>query len=502
MKTIIRAISSNAAVGLLIFLFNGCVTPEPAPGPLPVPELVTTVRHLAGSPYFESAYRGDLPDEDQDAFLVRVDLAALEFFPDDAFEPLADQIRMISVTRDDVPLLPASRLTRGARIGTAPSREALRVLFEKEEFGRQAHVATLFAALRPDVTAAFELIELIASPHPYTWEPIVRRGELRVQRSSGEHSGELRIVLALEDLVEPSIGDAESLDDAAPRKPAPAVLQREEILLDPRSIEGSDTFVLLFASPFGRGAVKALAAIVEISDRTALSGTNTLRLEKALNRCAAELKPPTATPIAEHGPSREFSRLGLESALARLAVPGQTRGALLYLADATDAALSRDLALAADDIHVDVAAESLLDAAGPNPPGDAAGLGWLLEQSTYRLLIEYARNEGMTPELEGALVRHAGELGRHTSDLEDAVNQSRALTEFRERLLQENRLFLEDFSPAARIRAFDWLAVRGSAPRGYDPLASLKERRAALEKAYEADAAQDEAKSNAGGDVE
>lgn len=505
--TMIRAIFSSAAVSLLLFLSGGCVSPEPAPGPLPVPELVTSVRHLAGSPYFEAAYGGEVPDEDQNAFLVRVDLVALEFFPDNAFEPLADQVRMISVTGDTVPLLPASRLTRGARMGSAPTREALRALFEEEDFGRQAHIATLFAALRPDVTAAFESLELIASPHPHTWEPIVRRSELRLQRPTGEESRELRIVLALEDLVEPAIEGDEDPDDTALRRQEPAVLQREEILLDPRTIDGSDFFVLLFSSPFGQGAVKALAAIVEIADRTAIGGTDTLRLEEALTRCAAELNEHPAATSADPDPSRKFTWLGLESALGRLAVPGQTRGALLYLADATDAALSRDLALAADDVHVDVVAESLLDAIGHTPPDNAAGLGWLLEQTTYRLLTEYARNEGMTPELEGALVRHAGELGRHPSDLDDAVMQSRALEEFRERVLQENRLFLEDFSPAARIRAFDWLAAQSRAPAGYDPMASLKERRAALEKAYEADAVQNAAEQeatgqNVGGDLE
>jgi|GEM_PF-341203 len=500
-----RLIFSSATVALLIFLSYGCVSPEPAPGPLPVPELVTTVRHLAGSPYFESDYPGEPAEMGDDAFLVRVDLVALEFFPDEAFEPLADRIRMISVTRDGVPLLPASRLTRGARMGTAPSKEELRALFEKEDFGRQAHIATLFAALRPDVTAAFESMELIASLHPYTWEPIVRRGELRVQRSSGAQSGELRIVLALEDLVDPPVEETDSDDDAPRQRPSPALLQREEILLDPRSIDGSDTFVLLFASPFDRGAVEALAAIVEVADRTAISGADALRLEEALARCAAELHQSPTAPSAEQDRSLEFTRLGLEGTLARLAVPGQTRGALLYLADTTDAALSRDLALAADDIHVDVVAESLLAAADADPPGDAARLGWLLEQSSYRLLIEYARDEGMTPELEGALVRHTGELGRHTSDLEDAVNQSPSLAAFREWLLQENRLFLEDFSPAARIRAFDWLAARGGAPQGYDPLASLRERRAALEKAYEAESKRDEMDGqtpSAGGNVE
>jgi hypothetical protein len=38
------------------------------------------------------------------------------------------------------------------------------------------------------------------------------------------------------------------------------------------------------------------------------------------------------------------------------------------------------------------------------------------------------------------------------------------------------------------VRAFDWLAARGLAPKGYDPLASESERHAALSRAEELDA--------------
>lgn len=54
------------------------------------------------------------------------------------------------------------------------------------------------------------------------------------------------------------------------------------------------------------------------------------------------------------------------------------------------------------------------------------------------------------------------------------------MADLRQRLLLENSIYLEDISPAARARAFDWLAVQGQAPQGYDPLASLAERRRVL----------------------
>jgi len=42
---------------------------------------------------------------------------------------------------------------------------------------------------------------------------------------------------------------------------------------------------------------------------------------------------------------------------------------------------------------------------------------------------------------------------------------------------------------ASRVRALDWLAARGLAPAGYDPLGDPAQRRAALEKDAEARAA-------------
>jgi hypothetical protein len=44
-------------------------------------------------------------------------------------------------------------------------------------------------------------------------------------------------------------------------------------------------------------------------------------------------------------------------------------------------------------------------------------------------------------------------------------------------------VYLEDASPAARVRAYDWLNGKNLAPAGYDPLGSNKDRRAALDKA-------------------
>jgi hypothetical protein len=96
-----------------------------------------------------------------------------------------------------------------------------------------------------------------------------------------------------------------------------------------------------------------------------------------------------------------------------------------------------------------------------------------------------SENETLTPALSTYLLRHAGQLGRQQSTLLEQLAKAHDLQDLEWRLVRENRISLEDMSPAARSRAYSWLERRGRAPAGYDPLASMQERRAALQAALE-----------------
>ena len=86
-------------------------------------------------------------------------------------------------------------------------------------------------------------------------------------------------------------------------------------------------------------------------------------------------------------------------------------------------------------------------------------------------------------ELSAILTLHAGEAGRHAGALDEAIRTSATREQFNLRLIAENYIYLEDSSPASRVRAFDWLFAQGRSPAGYDPLGPAKDRRAALERA-------------------
>jgi hypothetical protein len=87
----------------------------------------------------------------------------------------------------------------------------------------------------------------------------------------------------------------------------------------------------------------------------------------------------------------------------------------------------------------------------------------------------------VTPAETSLMLRHAGELGRFPTLIEDALAASNSCEQFSARLAYENQVFLSDASPAARVRAYDWLVVRGLAPVGYNPLGTRSVRRKALD---------------------
>jgi hypothetical protein len=89
----------------------------------------------------------------------------------------------------------------------------------------------------------------------------------------------------------------------------------------------------------------------------------------------------------------------------------------------------------------------------------------------------------LSQELAGVLTTFAGEAGRHAASVEEIVKNVPDRPSLQTRLVAENMIYLEESSPAARVRAYDWLRSQKRAPANFDPLASPRARRDALEKA-------------------
>jgi hypothetical protein len=282
---------------------------------------------------------------------------------------------------------------------------------------------------------------------------------------------------------------------AAGSQPGPAgepTYQRETVLLDPLPAADRVTHAILVPSPFGGGTARAIAAVIRIGPAPPPGAGEGEEHAQAAARAAADIERSAAIARERTAPPPPERPVwsGIESAVQGLIFPWTRRPALLYLAGASGASVAEDLAYSApDDItarYVDVVIARCTAGDGAATP-DA--VRWLLEKSAFELLAETAAKETLPPEVEGILTRHAGEAGRGDA-VGEVIAAAADAADFANRIVQENLIYLEDPSPAARMRAFDWLSARGLAPARYDPLATPKERRAALTAAAEAAAAQ------------
>ncbi len=450
----------------------------PAPPPLVAPAIQVEVHHYMGSPLSGPSSHEPVA-EGASALLVGCRVVYLESMPLRAeLEPLAARTRLIGAARGGQPVLASAVLARGARVGTGESaRDILRRL-ESGELGRSLELVRADGALPVGVTAAFRASgrETIEVPD---LGKILKKLELHV---SHEDEGAPSLVLIVEDLAAPRAANARTDEEDAP-VPEGEILHREMICLEDRP--GPTPLVLFFHSPFGE-ATGAFAVVIEV-----LPGEGP-RHEDALALCLAQLDAAAAE--ASDTPAEDWaSRHTTASALRALEVPRLRRSALFFLATKTGAPLAEDLALAGEEVLLSGLATSIREALGDAWGGSKAETGWLLEREAYLLLSRLqVSNPPLPPELAGILLRHAGAVGRTPGLVQEIVAHSDGLDGFETWLLQENRVFLEDSNPGARVRALDWLATRGITIDGYDPLASPSERREALATAIEAATTEEE----------
>jgi hypothetical protein len=475
---------------LAVLAPTGCRSIEPAPGPLPIPAVAVEAIHFSGSPL--SGPLGEpVPAADpDDALQAVVTWIALESVPAGALKPLIDSARLITSTHGDSPIQPSARLSPGGRLGRIDDAELYLARLAAGDFGRSTPVARLRGALPPGVTAAFSAFDRTPRSHPEHESPLERRAEIQIHRARPDGTGasgasEVQVVLLLEDIA--VIDEERDDDDDGGEQPARErrhVYLSEKVLLDSFASNGLHHLVLILPSPFQESPAGALAVVISITPAPRTDKYEKVRHAAAVARCLDDL---WLSALRVRSASRPASPAELEwsslvSALKRVAVPESQRTVLVHLAGAVESPLAEDLVMTAPHPLVGVLAEGVLEEIGSGPVRDRAALAWILERGAYELLAGMLENSQATPELEALLVRHAGEAGRHAPTLRGALAAAGGLDGLTRSLLEENIICLEDPSPASRTRAFDWLAARGRAPAGYDPLAPSRERRAALER--------------------
>jgi len=470
-----REMSLPLAAGVLLLLLIGSGCQSQRPAALPVPPAIVNVTHFAGTALSGPTATAPPKTSAADALTVRVTFIALEKSPDRRFDALASRARLISSTTGGSPLLSSARLTRDVQVITLQTSADAAAKLTAASAGRKSEITALTAALPPGVTAEFTVRDPQLLQDSLSGVEKQRRVRIEVSRSA-QANEPLQLALALD----------------APTGASSASSQGERAIID---LAATDPHCLAMTIPFQfhDAQSRALAAVIEVSP-----GADDEAHQQALARCDADVRRSISSLSNQPNllPADAERWSSLQAAIASLDIPTARRTALVFLAGRTSAHACEDVALVADEATLAKLAQQVRSSvtAVTTPQTDAA-IGWTLDHAAFDFLAQLladASASGAAPmpdELAATLAAHAGEAGRHPSSMQQVLRQVGGREDLDNRLLAENFIFLEDSSPASRVRAFDWLTAHGRAPAGYDPLGTPRQRRQALEHGLSAAAA-------------
>lgn len=483
------ALPSSLPVALVVLA--ACRTAPPPAAPLAVPPgLEFTLELERGSVLAGSGARPSPPGaEAGPASAVRIQVLGLSGPlclpstvsrdapesepPPAAFEPLSAHARLVRAQGAARPLEPALQAAGGASLLRGDPAQALYLRLAAQGPSPQ-RVPLVDARRQLPRGSTLELTLLSPDPPPPTPRPpggARDRGSAptpeprpgphreRLALRVGHGPDGLQLALGLPTGEPPRVPE---LGDGAGAAAPPRWARTEWVLLEGALEPAGGALVLQLPRPFPWGDVETLAIGVWVAPA-----------EGALD------EDPGEGP--GEGPSG-WAELG--STLAALRATDAPRAALAHLATELGAPSLLDLALAAGAADLAQLRGRVVAALEGLEGSEAGELAWVAEREALRTLVERVEARGgEDPAARALLSARAGEAGAFPGTLADVLATRRGLAELESWLVEENRAFLLERSPAARVRAFDWLAARGLAPQGFDPLAGEAERRASLEAA-------------------
>jgi hypothetical protein len=464
-----------AVLTLGVCLAAGCQT-RPSQ-PLAPPRATVTVEQFQGTAISGPQPTAVAPMRPEDALSVNVTLIALDQVPADSLAPLGARAKLIAVTQGALPVQPSATLTSAARLGLAEEASAFRDTLAAKGSTEAVELQRSSRALLPGSTVVF------ATDEPAT--PSARRVAVAVSLPAEPVAERpVRLALLVEDAVAPPTPPSDDAGEPASGTPAatPPLFRRETVVVDDLALGQGLQAALVAPFRFTDSRARAMAFLIQVN-----GGSNDESHTRAVARAVAELtrSADLAAKRPAVGPLQIDRHSGLLGAVARLSDPGTRRAALVYLAGQTDASFCGDVALVADELVLKALADRLMSTftAASSSPTDPASLGWMLDVAALQMLSELANIGTLPPEMSTVLTLHAGEAGRHPASLKQVCRDVDSRQVLQNRLIAENMIYLEDNSPASRVRAYDWLRGIGSAPADYQPLGNPKQRRQALDRA-------------------
>jgi hypothetical protein len=477
-----------ARMGMLValtMLASGCQTSEKDNrSPLFAPEAQATLGAYAGSALSGPSSTQVTDDQRQQVWSITAHAIAVDEPPTDGFDRVARDARLIVASRGGTPVSPSARLSPELLIKPVPVDTDLTSILADPD--RRAILAELTGAVSPGSTAELRIDTPARAQPPET--PVRSGVMIRISRNGDDQSYTLALV-SQNIIPTPLTGEpAPPVDDdwVSPPPPPPTATRidhERELLLIDRTLDGdADRFLLSIPVSFENA--QATGVVIDITLRADLSDDQRNQAVASLTEALAASSKASKSGIPITTATEE--ELTMSTALAGLAqAVDAPRGPLVYLSNASGAELTESVVLVGDESLVQTIAQSVVSQAEGLQKFDRANVSWLLDRMTIAALSakENDATNPISPGVYGALASYAGEVGRQLDALKSVVGQANGQADLRNRLIAENMIYLEDSSPSARVRAYDWLARRGLAPEGFDPLARPRERRAALEQA-------------------
>lgn len=478
------------ATSLMVCFVNGCALfgrQEPPP-PFVAPPLAIELTGYVGTPLSGPTSRPVGIVVPRDALSVKVTFYWLERVPTSG-KPLGEAARLITAVRLGTPVLPSSRLTGSARLEELSEALAFPTRTAAITGGRITVISSSTLALPKGVTTTFTARDLTPLDPRLTGAPTFARVDISAYRpmtpTTSADAQPVELAIAVEDLASLELDpdrndDTGGKDPPATRPIAPSIVQREIAILD-RSVKVHDAVVITFPFRFGQAPGKAIAAVIELApgnDSPEHQSTVVQSLKLAEKSAAALSAVPSDLSVWRG----EIA--GLRVAVEALGRTDKLRPTMVYLAGQTGARLFEDVSLVADDQSLLALSDAVQKKiSGSSGTINAEAMGWKMELATLEMLARLYAGGKLPPELRAVLVSHTGEAGRHPSSLEELTRGLSSRQDLENRLLAENLIYLEDSSPASRVRAFDYLRARNRGPADFDPLGPPRERRLAIERA-------------------
>lgn len=405
--------------------------------------------------------------------------------------PLAPDLGLVTQLEGQSPVQGGSRLAVGAGWAVGSEAESAWQGMQSGAWGDHFafHSKTAIVPMGTTYLMNFAADERVEDPDNFLGEwpersPVQKSFSVGIHHRSDGSASRMVAGFALRDLVAAE-GDEELAQ--VPReggRPGADFLIEEWILPAQGSDVQGKAVLWLLPSPFELSGARSIAVMIRTSELDPGKADST-----ALENCARALEASSEKSKGDSAPETESEARRRQVLRAiqnvkqvrKVFVADETgsgqdlRTALVYLCSLGDLPLGNDLCLTAEPTLLRdwvALVPDPLDREGAT----SEALAWDLERAAWIQLARAMVKEDLPDVLSALVLRHGGEAGHYPSSLEDAARNSIDVHTFDKRLLQENRLFLEDASPAARVRAFDWLQRRDHAPPDWDPLESKENR--------------------------